>query len=122
MISKPTNQQLIEAVCAELTGKVAPNISDAGTKVVLEMALSVLSCAAVRTAKELAWMKEETDAIEAVARRFAEEMPEAERAVGRPRRVRRRAHRQPLPRRRPGRLRAGQRGPLLRHGRRVRQR
>ena len=77
MISKPTNQQLIEAVCAELTGKVAPNIRDAGTKVVLEMALSVLSCAAVRTAKELAWMKEETDAIEAVARRFAEEMPEA---------------------------------------------
>ena len=75
MISKPTNQQLIEAVCAELTGKVAPNISDAGTKVVLEMALSVLSCAAVRTAKELAWMKEETDAIEVVARRFTEEMP-----------------------------------------------
>ena len=31
MISKPTNQQLIEAVCAELTGKVAPNITDAGT-------------------------------------------------------------------------------------------
>jgi hypothetical protein len=77
VISKPTNQQLIEAVCAELTGKVAPNISDAGTRVVLEMALSVLSCAAVRTAKELAWMKEETDAIDAVARRFADEMPEA---------------------------------------------
>jgi hypothetical protein len=78
VISRPTNQQLIEAVCAELTGKVAPTISDAGTKVVLEMALSVLSCAAVRTANELAWMKEEADAIEAVARRFAEEMPEAE--------------------------------------------
>jgi hypothetical protein len=78
VISKPTNQQLIEAVCAELTAKVAPNISDAGTKVVLEMALSVLSCAAVRTAKELAWMKEETDAIEAVARRFVEEMPETD--------------------------------------------
>ena len=78
MISKPTNQQLIEAVCAELTGKVAPNITDAGTKVVLEMALSVLSCAAVRTAKELAWMKEESDAIEVVARRFAEDMPDAE--------------------------------------------
>ena len=40
MISKPTNQQLIEAVCAELTAKVAPNITDAGTKIVLEMALS----------------------------------------------------------------------------------
>jgi len=78
VISKPTNQQLIEAVCAELTGKVAPAISDAGTKVVLEMALSVLSCAAVRTANELAWMREETEAIDAVARRFAEEMPEAE--------------------------------------------
>ena len=42
MISKPTNQQLIEAVCAELTGKVAPNLTDDGTKVVLEMAFAVL--------------------------------------------------------------------------------
>ena len=47
MISKPTNRQLIDAVCAELSGKVLPTITDGGTKVVMEMALSVLGCAAV---------------------------------------------------------------------------
>jgi hypothetical protein len=78
VISKPTNRQLIDAVCAELSGKVLPTITDGGTKVVMEMALSILACAAVRTNNELAWMKEETDAIEAVARRFVEEMPEAD--------------------------------------------
>ena len=78
MISRPTNQQLIEAVCAELAGKVAPAIYDAGTKVVLEMAISVLSARPSARANELAWMKEEADAIEAVASRSWTAMPEAE--------------------------------------------
>ncbi len=77
MITQPTNRQLIEAVCAELTNKVAPTITDGSVKVVLDMALAVLAGAAVRTSNELAWMREEADAIEAVAARLAGELPEA---------------------------------------------
>ena len=74
---QPTNRQLIEAVSAELTNKVAPTITDGSVKVVLDMALAVLAGAAVRTSNELAWMREEADAIEAVAARLAGELPEA---------------------------------------------
>ena len=71
MISRPTTEQLISAVCAELTNKVAPAIADPTAKVQLEMAISVLQTAAVRSGRELAWMQEERDAIEATARRLA---------------------------------------------------
>ncbi len=77
MISRPTTEQLISAVCAELTNKVAPAVSDATAKVQLEMAISVLQTAAVRSGRELAWMQEERDAIEATARRLLEALPDA---------------------------------------------
>jgi len=77
VITKPTNRQLIEAVCAELTNKVAPTITDGAVKVVLDMALAVLAGTAVRTANELAWMREEADAIEGVAAKLVDELPEA---------------------------------------------
>jgi hypothetical protein len=77
MISEPTTPQLIEAVCAELESKVGPAIEDGPTKVLLEMALAVLRGASVRSANELAWMAEEAEAIEAVARRLVAELPDA---------------------------------------------
>ena len=78
MISQPTTQQLIDAACAELTGKVAPAVSDASARVVIDMAVAVLQGAARRSASELAWMREESDAIEAVADQFSAELPDAD--------------------------------------------
>lgn len=77
MIAKPTTQQLIDAVCTELDAKVAPAVTDPTAKLVLDMAMAVLRGVGVRSANELAWMREESDAIEAVARRFVAELPDA---------------------------------------------
>jgi hypothetical protein len=77
MISKPTTPQLIEAACTELENKVAPTISEGATKVVVDMALAVLRGAAVRSANELAWMREEAAAIEGLAQKLASELPDA---------------------------------------------
>jgi hypothetical protein len=77
MISKPTTPKLIDAVCTELANKVAPVITDATVKVQLEMALSILQGASVRSANELAWMHEECVAIEETAQRLVAELPNA---------------------------------------------
>jgi hypothetical protein len=77
VISKPTTPQLIDAACAELTAKVAPAIADPSTRIVLDMAVAVLQGAARRSANELAWMREEADAIERLAAEFADELPDA---------------------------------------------
>ncbi len=77
MISRPTTKQLIDVVCAELTSKVAPALTDPVVKVQLDMAISVLQTTAVRSANELAWMREERDAIEDAARRMLGALPDA---------------------------------------------
>ena len=77
MISKPTTSQLIDAVRAELASKVAPELTDGTTKVVLDMALAVLQGASIRSANEVAWMREEADAIEQLATQLVGELPQA---------------------------------------------
>ena len=77
MISRPTTQQLIDAICIELGNKVAPTITDPVIQIQLEMALSVLQTAAVRSGNELAWMHEEREAIEETARQMLEALPDA---------------------------------------------
>ena len=79
MISRPTTQQLIDAICIELGNKVAPAITDPVIQIQLEMALSVLQTAAVRSGNELAWMQEEREAIEQTARQMLEALPDASR-------------------------------------------
>jgi tetratricopeptide (TPR) repeat protein len=78
VISRPTTQQLIEAICIELADKVAPTLTDPVIQIQLEMALSVLQTAAARSGSELAWMQEERDAIEETARQLLEALPDAE--------------------------------------------
>jgi hypothetical protein len=68
---------LIDAACAELEGKVAPAVADPATRVVLDMALAVLKGAAIRSANELAWMREESEAVDALAGRLVAELPGA---------------------------------------------
>jgi len=77
VISRPSTQHLISSVCAELNSKVAPAVGDPVVKVQLEMAIAVLSTAAVRSGSELAWMQEERDAIEQTARRLLDALPDA---------------------------------------------
>ena len=77
MISKPTTPQLIDAACTELETRVAPAISDPATKVVVDMALAVLRGAAIRSASEVAWMREEADAVDQLAQRLVAELPDA---------------------------------------------
>jgi len=77
MISKPSTAQLIEAVNAELASKVSPELDAGTTRVVLDMAMAVLQGAATRSANELAWMREEEQAVAAVAERLVSEMPSA---------------------------------------------
>jgi hypothetical protein len=77
VISKPTTQQLIDAVCIELASKIAPAITDPTAAVQLDMALAILRTTAVRSGNELLWMKEESDTIEAAAERLSEQLPEA---------------------------------------------
>ncbi len=77
MISKPTTPQLIEAVCVELETKVAPTITESTAQVALAMATAVLRGAAVRSANELAWMKEEADAIEQAADGLVGSLPDS---------------------------------------------
>jgi len=77
MISKPTTPQLIDAACTELETRVAPTISDPATKVVVDMALAVLRGAAIRSGYEVAWMREEADAVDQLAQRLVTELPDA---------------------------------------------
>ena len=110
---KPSTAQLIEAVNAELASKVSPELDAGTTRVVLDMAMAVLQGAATRSANELAWMREEEQAVADVGSDWwrAAVGDRSGRGIsglhGQP-------VRQPVPGRRDGRLRAGQRGAVLR--------
>jgi hypothetical protein len=78
MISNPTTKQLLDAICIELTNKVAPAINDPTVSVQLDMAISVLQTTAMRCANELAWMQEERDAIEATADQLLAALPDSD--------------------------------------------
>ena len=77
MISRPSTRQLIDAMCTELSSRVAPALTDPTAQVQLAMAITVLQTSAVRSANELAWMQEERDAIEEGARSILEAFPDA---------------------------------------------
>jgi hypothetical protein len=60
MISRPTTDVLVEDCCRELTEGILPAIEDETLKLRLIMTVTVLGNAAVRTAHEIAWMRDET--------------------------------------------------------------
>ena len=69
MITKPTTDALIEDCCRELIEGILPGLTDETLKLRLVMTETVLRNAAVRTAHEIAWMREETAVLLAYARR-----------------------------------------------------
>jgi hypothetical protein len=71
VITKPTTDALIEDCCRELMEGILPGLTDETLKLRLVMTETVLRNAAVRAAHEIAWMREETTALLAYARRVA---------------------------------------------------
>jgi hypothetical protein len=71
VISRPTTTQVLLDCCRVLEDDVLPAVADETMQVRLVMLGKVLRNAAVRAAHEIAWMREETGAIEAYARTVA---------------------------------------------------
>jgi hypothetical protein len=71
VITKPTTNTLIEDCCRELMEGILPGLTDETLKLRLVMTETVLRNAAVRTAHEIAWMREETAVLLVYARRVA---------------------------------------------------
>ncbi|ORA07667.1 hypothetical protein [Mycobacterium arosiense] len=67
MITRPTCQELIEAVRRELGTTVIAAVTDASVQGTLAMIDAVLQIAAARSEHELTWMTQETDATESFA-------------------------------------------------------
>lgn len=71
MIGRPTTEQVLLDCCRVLEDDVLPSVADDTMQVRLVMLGKVLRNAAVRAAHEVAWMREETAAMQAYARTVA---------------------------------------------------
>jgi hypothetical protein len=71
MITRPSSEQLVRAVRAELTEHVKPTVSDPAILESLGMIDSLLAMVERRVDGEAAWLREEVAAIEAAAAEIA---------------------------------------------------
>ena len=78
MISRPTTEQLLRNVATELTSRISPAIGDPALQVVLEMLQQLVVSCAVRSAHEIAWLREEEAAMLAYAADVVEMLPSVE--------------------------------------------
>jgi hypothetical protein len=78
VIGKPTMPQLLGTIKLELNEKIAPALSDPTHVVAVQMMSAMLDALAVRAESELAWMREECDAIELAASEYTATHHEAE--------------------------------------------
>ena len=78
MLSRPTTDQVIRGVMADLTAVVLPCVADGPARVALGMIDQLLRGCAERAAHEVAWMHDEVEAIAAEARQFADDAAVAE--------------------------------------------
>jgi hypothetical protein len=67
VLSAPTTSQLIEGLRIELREAVLPEVPAASGRLALEMLDNLLSNIAVRSAHEIAWMRDESEQIEQIA-------------------------------------------------------
>lgn len=70
MIGRPTTEQVL-LDCCRVLDDVLPAVGDETMQIRLVMLGKVLRNSAIRAAHEIAWMREETGAMEAYARRVA---------------------------------------------------
>jgi hypothetical protein len=68
MLSRPTTEQILLDCCTQLREKIAPALADRESAIAAQMLEEVLRNCAVRAAHEIAWMREESDAMLAFAR------------------------------------------------------
>jgi hypothetical protein len=71
MLSRPTTEQLILDCRNELLNTIDPAVSAEPVKIAIQMMENVLRNCAARAAHEIAWMREEGDAMVAYARYVA---------------------------------------------------
>lgn len=67
MITQPPIPLLLELIGEELSERIRPQIDDPTSRVNIEMVTALLSALTIRTENEIAWMLEESAAIEAAA-------------------------------------------------------
>jgi len=77
MITVPTTEQIILDCRRELREVIEPAVGDDGARIAIQMLENVLRNVATRAAHEIAWMREETDEMEAFARSVADAHPSA---------------------------------------------
>jgi hypothetical protein len=82
MISRPTTDQLILDCRRELLDVVLPDVQSEHVRVAVQMLENVLRNTATRAAHEIAWMREETAALEAFARDVVGAAPDGAGPVG----------------------------------------
>jgi hypothetical protein len=71
MIVRPTTAQILRDCCRVLLNEVLPEVDDETTRVRIVMLEKVLQNMAVRAGNEIAWMRDETAAVESYARAVA---------------------------------------------------
>jgi hypothetical protein len=81
VIVVPNTAKVIEAIIDGLDTTVAPELIEPPAQLAMGMALQVLRTIAVRSANEIAWMQEESVAIEALARRMLVDIPDENAAL-----------------------------------------
>ena len=77
MISRPTTEQLLRNVASELGSRIHPAMTDPGLAVVVEMLQQLVTSCATRSAHEIAWLRDEEEAMVAFARDVVAELPDA---------------------------------------------
>lgn len=78
MISRPTTEQLLRNVADELGSKIHPTVADPALEVVVEMLQQVVVSCAVRCAHEIAWLRDEEEAMVAYATDVVAVLPSAD--------------------------------------------
>ena len=76
MISRPTTDEILRECSRQLTDVVLPDVQSEHVRVAVQMLEHVLRNAATRSAHEIAWMGEETAAMEAYARDVVGALPD----------------------------------------------
>jgi hypothetical protein len=71
MLSRPTTEQILLDCRNELLNTIDPAVSSEPVKIAIQMMENVLRNCATRAAHEIAWMREETEAMVAFARTVA---------------------------------------------------
>lgn len=65
MITRPTTQQLLDDCAREVRESIMPAVTDPALRIKLEMMEQIIASCAIRSGHEMAWMAEESDAMEA---------------------------------------------------------